>query len=290
MKTVVENKTFGEERALYALKDATVRFCSFKGEEDGESALKETRNIETVECEFLLRYPLWHTESFSIEKCRFESTARAPIWYAKNGCVKDSELDCIKALRECSGVSFEGCTIASEEFGWKCSDIKMESCSLSGAYAFLDCKNVAVKDLDFKGKYSFQYVENLVVEDSFLDTKDAFWHSKNVTVRNSTVKGEYLAWFSDSLTLENCRIIGTQPLCYCKNLRLVNCEMVDTDLSFENSDVEAYISGSILSVKNPRSGCVSADSIGEIIFDENAQPPRAAVTERKRSLDGSKPA
>ena len=280
MNKIIEKQNFGQERALYALSDATVRSCSFIGEEDGESALKETRNIKVSECEFHLRYPLWHTQGFEMDSCTFKDTARAPIWYACGGKVSDSTLECIKALRECNDVSFERCTVVSEEFGWKCNDVSFSSCNISGAYAFLDSRNVKVKNVEFKGKYSFQYVENLVIEDSYLDTKDAFWHAKNVTVRNSTVKGEYLAWFSESLTLENCRIIGTQPLCYCKDLKLINCEMTDTDLSFENSDVEAYISGSILSIKNPRSGHISVKSAEEIIFDENALPPRATVTVR----------
>ena len=282
MKNIVENKRFGEERALYALRDAEVIHCSFEGEEDGESALKETRRIKVSDCDFRLRYPLWHTEDFEIKGSSFCDTARAPIWYARRGMVSDSTLTCIKALRECDSVSFEHSDIISEEFGWKSSNISLSDCKLSGAYAFLDCKNVSAKRLRFSGKYSFQYVNGLVIEDSYLDTKDAFWHSKNVTVRNSTVKGEYLAWFSESLTLENCRIIGTQPLCYCKDLRLINCEMTDCDLSFENSHVLADVKGHIVSVKNPISGNIIADSIGEIIFDENASAPGAAVSVRNK--------
>ena len=108
----------------------------------------------------------------------------------------------------------------------------------------------------------------MTIRDSFLDTKDAFWHSSHVTVENSVVKGEYLGWFSDHLTLINCRIIGTQPLCYCNHLKLVNCTMEETDLSFEYSDVEAEIQGPILSVKNPKSGTIVADSVGEIIWED----------------------
>ena len=119
-----------------------------------------------------------------------------------------------------------------------------------------------------KGKYSFQYVENLEINDSYLDTKDAFWHAKNVTVRNSTVKGEYLAWFSEGLTLIGCHIIGTQPLCYCKDLKLIDCTTEGTDLSFEYSDVEATVSGHIDSVKNPKSGTITADSVGEVIMGD----------------------
>lgn len=112
-------------------------------------------------------------------------------------------------------------------------------------------------------------MENLTIDNSNLDTKDAFWHSKNVVVKNSLVKGEYLGWFSDGLTLINCKIIGTQPLCYCKNLKLINCTMEETDLSFEYSDVDANIKGNIMSIKNPKSGRIVADSIGEIIKEDS---------------------
>lgn len=54
-------------------------------------------------------------------------------------------------------------------------------------------------------------------------------------------------------------------MCYCKNLKLINCTMEDTDLAFEYSDVEADVQGHILSVKNPKSGRILADSVGEII-------------------------
>ena len=43
--TIIENQTFGQERALYGSRDIILRNCAFDGEEDGESALKESRNI-----------------------------------------------------------------------------------------------------------------------------------------------------------------------------------------------------------------------------------------------------
>ena len=46
--------------------------------------------------------------------------------------------------------------------------------------------------------------------------------------------------------------------------------MVDCDLSFENSFVQATVQGLIDSVKNPRSGFIHADAIGEIILDDFA--------------------
>jgi hypothetical protein len=132
-----------------------------------------------------------------------------------------------------------------------------------------------------KGKYSFQYVDGLTIENCDLDTKDAFWHSKNVTVKTSTIKGEYLGWFSENVTLINCRIIGTQPLCYCKGLKLVNCTMEGCDLSFEYSDVEADVIGSIDSVKNPKSGTITCDGVGEVIMGDAVMHCEGRVLLRK---------
>ncbi len=265
---VIKNQTFDEERALYNLTDAAVENCKFAGPADGESVLKEARNIKVSDTEFSLRYPLWHVNGYELNNVKMDEHTRAAIWYSHNAKIENSVLHGIKALRECSNTVIENTDIDSMEFGWKCSDITVKNSSIKSEYIFLDSKNIKIDNLKFTGKYSFQYVENLEITNSVLDTKDAFWHSKNITVKNSIVKGEYLAWFSEGLTLIDCKIIGTQPLCYCKDLKLVNCEMVDTDLSFEYSEVEATVNGHIDSVKNPKCGSITADSVGEIIFED----------------------
>ena len=63
--------------------------------------------------------------------------------------------------------------------------------------------------------------------------------------------------------------LQNQPLCYVKDLVLEDCEMEGCDLSFERSSVEADIKGHIDSIKNPISGHVTADTIGEIILEED---------------------
>ena len=268
METKIMGRQFDEERALYHLRHTHVENCIFDGPADGESALKEARDIRMTDCRFSLRYPLWHVDGFHLEGCSMDQKARAALWYANHGKIANTVLGGIKALRECTDVRLDACTIDSPEFGWKCSGISLENCDLTAEYVFFDSRDVKLNNVRMKGKYSFQYMENLEIVDSYLDTKDAFWHSKNITVRNSTVKGEYLAWFSEGLTLIDCHIIGTQPLCYCKDLTLINCTMEGTDLSFEYSDVQADIKGDVLSVKNPRSGTITADSVGEIIFGD----------------------
>lgn len=279
--TIISGETFDEERALYHLCDVGVQGCEFSGPADGESALKEVRDVEISDCRFLLRYPLWHAEGFKLSNSFMDVTARAALWYARDGLIENCTLNGIKCLRECDNIELSGCKASSVEFGWKCRGLTISDCEMESEYFLLESEDIHIDRLRMKGKYSFQYTRNMTIENSELDTKDAFWHSFNTTVRDSVVKGEYLGWYSEGLTLINCKIIGTQPLCYCKNLTLINCTMEETDLSFECSDVKADIKGGILSVKNPRSGSIVADEIGELIFADAVMETDCEVQVRK---------
>ena len=269
----LEYLTFPHERDLYAESDLTLFKCAFKGDEDGESALKQAKNVRLESCVMDLRYPLWHCVGVDLFDCEMTEKCRAPLWYTSDVSVRDCDLRGVKALRECDGVSVTGTRIVSPEFGWRCRGVYMRECALESEYLFLGASGVRWDGVSFKGKYSFQYATDVVIENCTLDTKDAFWHARNVTVRDSVVNGEYLGWYSEGLTFVNCRLSGTQPLCCCRDLKLINCELADADLSFEYSDVEADIKGGIISVKNPRSGRVTADSIGEIILTADSVYP-----------------
>lgn len=269
MKTI-ENQVFGQERALYGAQNLLLRNCAFDGAEDGESALKECRDITVEHAYCNLRYPFWHDHDLRIVGSELTPLCRAALWYSDKIHITDSKLHGIKALRECADVVIDGCDIVSPEFGWSTRGLRMSHSTAESEYFMLRAEDLALSKVCFKGKYSFQYVQNAVLENCNLDTKDAFWHTKNVTVKNSVVKGEYLAWYSEGLTLENCRIIGTQPFCYCKDLKLIDCEMVDTDLCFEKSSVEATITTPVCSIKNPLSGTIRVPRVGELIFDDPA--------------------
>ncbi|MBP3360325.1 MAG: DUF3737 family protein [Clostridia bacterium] len=266
--TTYLNETHDEERAFYGISNAVLKGCAFKGAAYGESALKETSNLVIEDCDFLLRYPLWHTAGAVVDNIRMTDTCRAALWYDRDITITNSILGGIKALRECDNMTLKNCKINSTEFGWFCRGVKMTDCELISEYPFLRCSDMEFDGLHMTGKYSFQYVQNAVIRNSELNTKDAFWHSKNVTVYDSVVKGEYLGWYSENLHLVRCKIIGTQPLCYAKGLVLEDCEMIDCDLSFEKSDVTAVVLGEIMSVKNPLSGKITADRIGDVIIDD----------------------
>ena len=276
MRTIT-NQTFDEERALYGCKDVEVVDCRFDGPADGESAFKECSDIVVRNCYFNLRYPFWHDKGLKISGSEMTDACRAALWYTEDAEITDTKMHGIKALRECANVRIKGCDIISPEFGWSVRGINMEDTSAEGEYFMLRSDHLTFDNVKLKGKYSFQYITDSVFTNCDFDTKDAFWHAKNVIVKDSVVKGEYLAWYCENVTFENCTLIGTQPLCYCKGLKLINCRMVDCDLAFEKSDVEAEIVSDVLSIKNPRSGRITAESVGEIIMDDPEAEGKVSV-------------
>ena len=282
---VVENRRYGEERALYGARGLVVDACRFEGEEDGESALKEGKRISVRNSFFALRYPFWHDVDLTVENCEMTETCRAPFWYDKNVVMDGCRMHGVKAFRECRGVDVRKSDIVSPEFGWRTRKITLADTTLSGEYAFLFASHVVARRLTFTGKYAFQYVRDAEIAESTLDTKDAFWHTKNVTVRDSVIRGEYLGWYSENLTLIRCKIVGTQPLCYCRNLTLIDCETENCDLAFEYSSVDATVRGGVLSIKNPLSGRIVCDEAGEIILNNSVYPSNCEIVVGGRRLN-----
>ena len=89
-ENIIKNERFDAERALYALKNTAVEGCAFEGEADGESALKECRDITVKSCSFSLRYPLWHVRDFTLHDSQMDELTRAAIWYAENGKITET--------------------------------------------------------------------------------------------------------------------------------------------------------------------------------------------------------
>lgn len=116
MRTI-ENQTFDEERALYGSNDILVKNCSFDGPADGESAFKESVDVQVEHSFFNLRYPFWHDHGLQIRGSDMTELCRAALWYSDHIEITDTRLHGIKALRECSKVKMCGCDIVSPEFG-----------------------------------------------------------------------------------------------------------------------------------------------------------------------------
>ncbi len=276
MKTI-RNAEFGGERPLFEshglrLENVTIR--------EGESAIKECSDIEAVDCRFEGNYPFWHVHGFLIERCFFDVGGRSALWYSDHLKMKDCLIAAPKMFREMSDIEIENVEMTdADEVFWRCNRVNAKGLKLhGGTYPFMFGSDLKIDGLVSDSKYVFQYVRNLELRNAKITTKDALWESENVTVYDSELSGEYLGWHSRNLRLVNCRISGTQPLCYAENLVLENCTFAeDCDLAFEYSGVQATIIGEIPGIKNPRTGSIVADGIGEIILDKNIKAPADCV-------------
>lgn len=270
---MIKNSEFGGERPLYCERELRLEDVVIHA---GESALKETAAIEAVRCRFEGKYPLWCCDGFTVKDCLFTEGARAALWYSRGLLMEDTLVEAPKMFREMEDMTLRRVRIPNAlETLWRCKGVVLEDVEVQkGDYLFMHSSDIRIRGLKLQGNYSFQYCRNVEIHDSVLDTKDAFWETENVTVYDSVISGEYLGWYSRGLKLVNCRIGGTQPLCYASDLVMENCTFdPDADLAFEYSSVNADLRGYITSVKNPRTGRIEADSIGEIILDANIKVP-----------------
>lgn len=270
---IISDKEFGGERPLFASKNLRLENCIIH---TGESALKCCSDIEAVNCRFEGKYPFWHVDGFRIENCIFTPGARAALWYSSGCVMRHTQVDAPKMFREMKGVDLEDVRIPdAQETLWHCSDIKLRDVEVANAdYLFMHSHNIDIDRYTQHGNYSFQYCRDVVIRNADIHSKDAFWNTENVTVEDSRLTGEYLGWHSRGLRLVRCHISGTQPLCYCHGLILEDCTFdPDADLAFEDSDLRAVITSPVTSIKNPRSGSIKVESVGELILDEHILPP-----------------
>lgn len=151
MNTIV-NRTFDEERALYGAENLSVVNCSFDGPADGESALKECRNIEVQNSYFNLRYPFWHDEIIAIQGSELTDACRAALWYSKNITIADTKLHGIKALRECDTVKMQDCSVISPEFGWSVQNLWMADCTVQSEYFMMRSAHLQFQNVQMRGE------------------------------------------------------------------------------------------------------------------------------------------
>ena len=259
------------ERALFQGEHLRIVDTIFA---DGESPLKESRDIELRNCMFQWKYPLWYAKDVSVKDCTWMEMGRAGVWYTQRVTVEDSAIEAPKNFRRCRDVSLRNVSFPNAaETLWSCDGVTLESVTAKGDYFAMNSQHMKVSGLTLYGNYSFDGVKDVEIRNSRLLSKDAFWNSENVTVYDSFIAGEYLGWNAKNLTLVNCTIESLQGLCYIDNLVMKNCKLLNTTLAFEYSTVDADITGRIDSVLNPTSGTIRADSIGTLILQKDKIDP-----------------
>ena len=270
--------TYTGERALFATKDAVIEDCVF---EDGESPLKESKNLHISRTTFNWKYPLWYCDTVQCHNIVINETARSGIWYTKSLTMSNCFIYAPKTLRHSENVILSNCFLpnAKETF-WECCNIKIFNSKINGDYLGMNSSDIEMEMVTLDGNYAFDGAKNIVIRNCTLNSKDAFWNTENVTVMNSVVIGEYLGWNSKNVTFINCTIESHQGLCYMENVRLVNCKLINSDLCFEYcSNIDAEITTVVDSIKNPYSGTIRVKGIKELIMDERFVDPNKTKIE-----------
>lgn len=253
------------ERALFQGSDLKIYDTTFA---DGESPLKESRNIELYSSMFKWKYPLWYSRDIKLTDCVLFEMGRAGIWYTENISMKNCMIEAPKNFRRTTGIELERVSMPNAgETLWNCDQIRMRQVSAKGDYFAMNSSNIYIDDFELSGNYSFDGVKNAEIHHAKLLSKDAFWNSENVTVYDSFISGEYLGWNAKNLTLINCTIESSQGMCYIDNLVMKNCRLLNTTLAFEYSSVDVEVTNIIDSVMNPISGRIKAGKIEELIMD-----------------------
>ncbi len=280
----IAGEVFTGERPLFGAQDCRICNTIFK---EGESPLKESRNVALTGCLFQWKYPLWYAENVTARRCTWFTMARAGVWYTNDVSLTDCAVEAPKNFRRCRGVNLQRVSFAdAAETLWSCRDVTLNEVTARGDYFAMNSENMTVDHLTLYGNYSFDGAKNVEIRNSHLLSKDAFWNSENVTVRDSIICGEYLGWNAKNLTLINCTIESLQGLCYIDRLTMRDCRLLNTTLAFEYSTVDAQITGHIDSVLNPTAGEITADSIGELIIEpDRVDPAKTRIVCREGGAD-----
>ncbi|CAJ1183482.1 hypothetical protein FD33_GL002013 [Companilactobacillus paralimentarius DSM 13238 = JCM 10415] len=267
MKKQINEGYFDGERPLFKEHGAQITDTTFG---EGESPLKEARNIDLNDVVFKWKYPLWYDKHIKVNDSIFETMSRSGIWYTDDIEINNSALQAPKLFRRASNIKLNNVHFAdAEETMWTCKDIKMKDVEVNGNYFGKDSENIYAENLNVVGNYVFDGAKNVEIHNSSFVSKDAFWNCDNVVIYDSKISGEYLAWNTKNITLINCTIESDQGLCYIDGLKMVNCKLLRTDLAFEYcSNIDAEITTDFMSIKNPISGSIQVKSVDEIIFDD----------------------
>lgn len=277
MNEEIRQESLSGERALYRGENLKIYDTVFH---DGESPLKESRQIELYNCEFQWKYPLWYSEDVKVKDCVWQEMGRSGVWYTKHLLVEDSMIGAPKNFRRCFDVTLRNTSLinAAETF-WNCDSVRLEHVVARGDYFGMNSSHVYADGLELYGNYAFDGGRDIEIHHSKLLTKDCFWNCENITVYDSYISGEYLAWNSRNITLINCTIESTQGLDYIEGLKLVNCKLVNTSYAFEYAyDMDCEVTTKVDSILNPGSGIIRVKGLDEkIIEPDNCREEQTKV-------------
>lgn len=151
MKKQINEGYFDGERPLFKEHGAQITDTTFG---EGESPLKEARNIDLNDVVFKWKYPLWYDKHIKVNDSIFETMSRSGIWYTDDIEINNSALQAPKLFRRASNIKLNNVHFAdAEETMWTCKDIKMKDVEVNGNYFGKDSENIYAENLNVVGNY-----------------------------------------------------------------------------------------------------------------------------------------
>ncbi|MHC9537438.1 DUF3737 family protein [Dellaglioa sp. BT-FLS60] len=265
----IDQQVLTGERALFNAKEMTITDSVF---ENGESPLKESRDITLKNDIFKWKYPVWYSENVQIDDSILTESARSGIWYTNHIKINNTVIQAPKTFRRGQDIELNHVQLPNaEETFWNCSQIELNDVVANGNYFAMNSSDITIKNFTLTGNYAFDGAKNIEIHNAKIVTKDAFWNCENVTVYDSEITGEYLGWNSKNVTFINCTIASEQGFCYMEDVTVKgDSKIIHTDLAFEYSTVDIDVTSHLESVKNPISGKIISAGIDELIIDDDS--------------------
>ena len=91
----ISDKFYTGERSLFMSDGLEIENCEFG---EGESPLKESKNVSVKNSVFGWKYPLWYGENIAVRNCVFKEMSRAGVWYTNDSTFSDCSEDVLLLL------------------------------------------------------------------------------------------------------------------------------------------------------------------------------------------------
>ena len=216
----IDGGIFEGERALFFAEDTNITNATFR---NGESPLKESKNITLENCKFEWKYPLWYSKKIKAKNIVFEETARSGVWYAEGVTIKDSTILAPKTFRYSRWPSLFGVDMPNaDEALWHCSAVTLNTVKAKGESIGLGLKSGTVLRSTLQGDFLFDGCENVRIEESDLESYSGFCNSYKSEFIKVRVKGDRFFGGAENVKVYDSRFVGKYVLRGASDLQLDN--------------------------------------------------------------------
>ncbi len=266
-----DSRTFTDTdpRALFGARRAEVSDTHFTKEE----ALMRAGELTLSDSTFSAPRPLAHVTDALIRTCHFEKDAVSLLSHAGTATLQGCTVEAPHGCEMAKDLTIDTCQITACDFGTSTSNLTLTDTLIAGARALAHTRDVTMTDMDITSDRALSYAMGGTIDFSTLAGEELLFGAENLTISDTVLDGDRIGWYSNHLTLTHCVISGDRPFAYAKNLTLIDCALDPSCReAFERSEVEATLRGALSSVRNPLHGSITADALGEVIFDDTAAP------------------